>query len=55
MRNTLSSDEEIMNLIEQLNQSDSNESTALDDDAMKILANKANMNRLLEIAVEKNT
>ena len=54
MRNTLSSDEEIMNLIEQLNQSDSNESTALDD-AMKILANKANMNRLLEIAVEKNT
>jgi len=55
MRNTLSSDEEIMNLIEQLNQSDPIESTVLDDAAVKILANTDSMNRLLEIAVEKNT
>lgn len=54
MRNTLSSDEEIMNLIEQLNQSDPIESTVLDDAAVKILANTDSMNRLLEIAKEKN-
>ena len=55
MPNNSPNDVEIMNVIEQLNQSDPIESTVLDDAAVKILANTDSMNRLLEIAVEKNT